>query len=135
MLVSRFVTIFLIPVPFILIWFNLLPITFFESLLGITIGYGFLFITSKVFYLLTGKIGIGQGDLDLLAFIGAFLGLTGCWISLLLGSIFGSIIGLIYIKVTKSDKSMKLPFGQFLAIGAMIFVLFSSYLESLIFRF
>jgi len=132
MLISRFTTLFLIPLGFLFSATGLLPINFLNSLFGVIIGYGFLHLISRVFYYLTGKQGIGQGDLELLAFIGSFLGVTGCWISLFLGSIIGSIFGLLYIAITKQKRSVKMPFGHFLAIGAILFVLFEKYLIHLV---
>jgi len=128
MLISRFTTLFLIPLGFLFSATGLLPIRFLNSIMGAIIGYGFLYFVSKIFHYLTGKQGIGQGDLELLAFIGSFLGVAGCWISLFLGSIIGSIFGLIYIAITKQKRSVKMPFGHFLAIGAILFVLFEKYL-------
>jgi len=134
MIISRFVTIFLIPLAFLFSFLGLLPITIKSSLLGIVLGYGSLFAASKLFYLLKKKEGIGQGDLELLAFIGAFLGPAGCWISLFLGSIIGSIYGLSYVAITK-DRNARIPFGHFLAFGAMCYVLFGYYLEKIILGF
>ncbi|MFC1842981.1 prepilin peptidase [Candidatus Dependentiae bacterium] len=132
MLISRFATIFLIPLGFLFSFLGLLPINLLSSLLGALLGYGFLFGVSKIFKYLTGKQGIGQGDLELLAFIGSFLGIIGCWISLFLGSIIGSLFGIIYIAITKKSKAVKMPFGHFLSIGAILFVLFGKYLSYLV---
>ena len=132
MLISRFVTIFLIPLGLIFSATGLLPISLLNSISGTLLGYSVLWVVSKVFHYYAKKEGIGQGDLELLAFIGSFLGLAGCWISLFLGSIIGSIFGLLYIAITNQSKSVKMPFGHFLAIGAILFVLFSNYLENLI---
>jgi len=135
MLISRFVTIFLIPLGFLFSALGLLPISFLSSVLGTLLGYFFLFFVSKIFIFITGKQGIGQGDLELLAFIGSFIGITGCWISLFLGSIIGSIFGLLYITITKKSKTAKMPFGQFLAIGAIMYVLLRDYLVYFILGF
>jgi len=132
MLISRFTTLFLIPLGFLFSATGLLPISLKNSLFGALLGYGFLLLVSKIFQYLTGKQGIGQGDLELLAFIGSFLGIAGCWISLFLGSIIGSIIGLIYMKIKGKTKHIKMPFGHFLAIGAMAFVFFETHLMRLI---
>jgi len=132
MLISRFATIFLIPFGFLFSAIGLLPIGLKNSILGALLGYGFLFVVSKVFHYATKKEGIGQGDLELLAFIGSFLGIAGCWISLFLGSIIGSVIGLIYMKIKGEKKYTKMPFGHFLAIGAIAFVFFKPYLMKLI---
>jgi len=128
MLISRFVTLFLIPFGFLLTIFNLLPINLTESVIGTITGYLFLLIISTLFEKITGKTGIGQGDLDLLAFIGAFTGIAGCWASLTIGSIFGSLFGIIYLFLLNYPRDTKIPFGPFLAFGAISFVLLHDFI-------
>lgn len=122
MLISRLVTLFLVPLGIALSAANLLPISALESILGACVGYGFLWLVSKIFTFCTHKQGIGEGDFDLLCFIGAFTGIIGCWASVLIGSIAGSIIGLYYCATTRNAYSIKIPFGPFLALGAILFV-------------
>ncbi len=124
MLISRFVTLVLAPVGWLLSWLGYLPITLEESLIGTLAGYGFLYLISHGFTWIKGKDGMGQGDVELLAFIGSFIGATGCWISMLVGSLTGSLIGLSYLVMTKQSSSVKIPFGPFLAFGAIIYVFF-----------
>lgn len=133
MLISRFVSLFLVPLGFLFSAINLLPITLFESIWGAVFGFCLLYSIGKIFYLFTKKEGLGQGDVDLLSFIGSFLGFYGCWFSLLLGSILGSIIGLVHILYTRSNTSHKIPFGPFLAIGAILFVLLKPFLPITLF--
>ncbi len=93
--------------------------------MGTALGYFVLWIIGTIFFLITRKQGIGEGDFELLAMIGSFTGVVGIWASILFGSILGSIIGIIYLKYMGILKRhAKLPFGPFLAIGAMIYVLF-----------
>ncbi|MCK5632382.1 prepilin peptidase [bacterium] len=134
MLISRFVTLFLIPLGFLFSYLHFLPISLVDSIAGMALGYGSLFLASKLFYWMTGKEGIGQGDLELLAFIGSFLGLAGCWITLFLGAIIGSIIGVTYITISGKSKELQIPFGPFLALGAILYVLFQEKLILLLFK-
>lgn len=122
MLISRIATLFLIPVGILLSLWPALPITAPESILGACIGYCFLWVIATLFAYCMGKEGMGQGDLDLLAFIGAFTGPCGCWVSILIGSIAGSLIGLCYLAAVRPLHSIKIPFGPFLAFGALVFV-------------
>ena len=65
--------------------------------------------------------GLGFGDVKMLAMIGAFLGIRGALLTVILGSIAGSIIGLAYIKITGKDaSSYPLPFGSFLGAAALV---------------
>lgn len=134
MLISRFVTLFLIPLGLIFSVTGYLPLSFTESLLGSLLGYFFLFATAKIFYKLSGTEGIGQGDLELLAFIGSFIGIIGCWFTLFAGSVLGSCIGLGYILLTKVGRATRIPFGPFLAGGALSYVLFNEHIWSLLIK-
>ena len=52
-------------------------ITFVQSILGILIGGGSLFLVAWLYHLLTRKEGMGGGDIKLLAMIGAMIGWKG----------------------------------------------------------
>lgn len=132
MLISRFATLYLIPVALILTYFNLLPVTVTHSIAGALSGYLFLWTVAKLFHYLTKKEGMGEGDMDLLALIGAFTGIVGWWISLLIGSCIGSIIGISLIALQKNTRSTQIPFGPFLAGGAILYVLCSPIIRTLL---
>jgi leader peptidase (prepilin peptidase) / N-methyltransferase len=67
---------------------------------------------------------MGRGDLKFLAAIGAFLGWRAVLFSLFAGSLLGSVIGLITLIVGKRVWSAKLPFGPYLAFGAVSWMFF-----------
>lgn len=67
---------------------------------------------------------MGRGDLKFLAAIGAFLGWRAVLFSLFAGSLFGSVIGLVTLVVGKPVWSAKLPFGPYLAFGALTWMFF-----------
>lgn len=103
----------------------LLPqVTWTDSLLGILIGGGSLLAVAWGYRLLTGKEGMGGGDIKLLAMIGAFIGWKGVLFTIMASSFTGTIVGLVVM--LKNRKSMKLavPFGPFLAIGAILYIFF-----------
>lgn len=122
MLISQWVTVFILPLGPLFALAKLLPITLLESVAGAVLGYLFLWLVAKIFTLLTHKEGMGAGDFELLAFIGAFLGVVGCWLTLLIASVLGSIIGIILIVIWR-ERSMKIPFGPFLVTGAILITL------------
>ena len=133
MLISRWVTIALVPVGIIMSVTDTIPIGPLNSMMGAASGYLSLWFVGTLFYLITRKEGIGQGDLDLLACIGAFTGIVGVWMTVLLGSLFGSIIGASYLIYRgRFQRYMKLPFGPFLALGAITYVLFQGPLLRLV---
>lgn len=67
---------------------------------------------------------MGRGDLKFLAAIGAFLGWRGVLFSIFAGSVLGSVVGLATLVVGKRVWSAKLPFGPYLACGAVIWMFF-----------
>lgn len=123
LLISRFVSLYLAPLGIIFAAFNFLPIDPLESFLAASIFYFLFWSINKIFFLWKGHNGIGQGDFELMACIGAFTGMLGCWFTILLGSLIGTIISGLYIFYSKTNNK-ELPFGLFLAFGASIFVMF-----------
>ena len=122
MLISPFVSLYLVPFGFVLSAINMLPISLYASIVGAVGGYLFLYVVGKLFFWFTRKPGIGQGDLDLLALIGAFSGPAGCWASVLIGSVLGSSVGIVYLLVYKPTGQVKIPFGPFLALGSLTYL-------------
>lgn len=123
MLISRYMTWAFIPIGFTLTLVPALPITPLESILGAIFGYGLLWVIAKGFHRLRNMEGLGQGDLDLLAMIGAFTGPLGVWVTLLIGALLGSALGLILV-IKRKRRDIKFPFGPWLALGAIIYVFF-----------
>lgn len=123
MLISRFTTLYLIPFAFLASAYGLLPLSAQTSVFGACFGFFILWITKISFQKLTHKEGLGQGDIDLLAMIGAFTGPLGAWVTVSLGSILGMIITLFYMLITKK-RVVKFPFGPFLVVGAIIFLIY-----------
>ncbi len=64
--------------------------------------------------------GLGFGDVKMVAMIGAFLGLSGVLMTLIVGSLMGAIIGICYIFFARKDASTyELPMGTFLGIASL----------------
>ncbi|MDQ6708317.1 MAG: prepilin peptidase [Acidobacteriota bacterium] len=91
-----------------------------EAALGVVLPAGSLWLGGFLFEKLRHKEGLGLGDVKMMAMVGAFLGIRGALLTLIAGSVLGSVIGLIYIKATRQDASTyQLPFGTFLGIAAL----------------
>jgi leader peptidase (prepilin peptidase)/N-methyltransferase len=97
-----------------------LPPGWFDSLIGIVVGGGVLFAIAEGYYRIRGEEGLGMGDVKLLAMIGAFLGWKLVLLTLVMASLSGSIIGVAMIASKRGDMKYALPFGTFLAIGAVV---------------
>ncbi len=99
----------------------LLPsLSWTDSLLGLLAGGGSLYAVAWGYELITGKEGMGGGDIKLLAMIGAFIGWKGVLLTIFMGSAIGTLVGLTDMVAKKKNMKMRIPFGPFLAIGAII---------------
>lgn len=65
---------------------------------------------------------MGFGDVKFLACIGAFLGWKGALFSLLAGSMVGALIGVSLLLATRGRSGGRIPFGPYLAMGAVLWV-------------
>jgi len=95
-------------------------ITLWSSLIGVLSGGGSLFLVATVYQWLFKREGMGGGDVKLLAMIGAFLGWKAVILTILLSSFIGSIIGITVMLIKGKDFKYAIPFGPFLALGAVI---------------
>lgn len=93
-----------------------------QSIWGLLLGFLSLWIVVKVFYLITKKHGMGQGDFKLLAVLGAWLGPMMLPLIILLSSLLGSIVGIILMK--KQGESKPFAFGPYIAIAGIIALLY-----------
>lgn len=95
-----------------------------QSIWGLLFGFLSLWIVVKVFYLITKKHGMGQGDFKLLAVLGAWLGPFMLPLIILLSSLIGSIVGLILMK--KQGESRPFAFGPYIAIAGIVALLYGT---------
>lgn len=82
--------------------------------------YLVLWLLIRIFYLITGKIGMGNGDFKLFAAFGAWFGWTQLPLILLLASLTGAVTGIIYLKYSQQSKDTPIPFGPFLCLAGFI---------------
>lgn len=127
MLISSYVTLYTIPIPFVLSIFHVLPLSVADSFFGALSGYLCLWAVGKLFFWWTGKQGIGEGDFEVLALIGSWTGMLGCWFAMTLGSIIGVMAGIAIQSQQQYREDIKIPFAPCLAIGSMLFVFCKEY--------
>jgi leader peptidase (prepilin peptidase) / N-methyltransferase len=111
-----------IPIGFLAV-FGVPWISWSDSLLGILAGGGSLFLVAASYQLLTKKEGMGGGDIKLLAMIGAFLGWQAVLPVIFISSFIGSLVGVPLMLIKKADRRLAIPFGPFLALGALVYLL------------
>lgn len=97
--------------------------SFYEALLGVLFGGGILWLVAYVYFVFTGREGLGGGDIKLLGWLGALLGWKAIPFIILSSSIVGSVVGLIASKKNEDGLKTMIPFGPFLALGALLYIL------------
>lgn len=119
----------LISLPGIVIFsssFIILPdMTIRQTGLGILAGGGSLYMVALIYYLIKKEEGMGGGDIKLLAMIGAATGVKGVIFTIFTGSLLGTVGGIAMMVSQKMVNSkLKIPFGPFLSMGAIIYIFF-----------
>jgi leader peptidase (prepilin peptidase)/N-methyltransferase len=99
-------------------WF--LPPGWLSALIGAIAGGGILLAIAEAYYRVRGQEGLGMGDVKMLAMIGAFLGWPLMVLTLVLASFAGSVVGVALIASRRGGMQAALPFGTFLAVGALV---------------
>lgn len=101
-----------------------------QSVVGAMIGGSILIPIMGIYYLIRKEQGMGWGDPKLLAAIGAWLGaLPAVPVVLLVGSIVGSVVGIMSALWKGQGLRMQVPFGPFLVIGALFYLFWGPQLE------
>ncbi len=95
-----------------------------SSLLGVLAGGGVLLAVAWLYYMAAGREGMGGGDIKLLAMIGAFTGWKGVVVTLLGATLVGSVVGVALIALAGRDSRYAVPFGPFLAGGALFYLFY-----------
>lgn len=90
-----------------------------DALLGALLGAGVLYGIAAAYYAVRREEGLGMGDVKMLAMIGAFLGWKAVLVTLVLSSFSGAAIGMALIAAQRGGMKLALPFGTFLAVGAV----------------
>lgn len=94
------------------------------GLIGILSGAGFLLLISRLYYVARKKDGLGLGDVKLLAMTGALFGMKGAFYTIFIGSLMGSVGGVILALSMGRRMSKPLPFGPYLALANVHFIFF-----------
>ncbi len=88
------------------------------SAVGLLVGGGVTWGIRALGSVVFKKEAMGFGDVKLMAMIGAFVGWKGSLLTLFLGCVFGAIVGVSL--ALRSGLSARIPFGPYLAMGALV---------------
>lgn len=94
-----------------------------ESALAALVVGGFLFLLGEAYYRLRHREGLGFGDVKMMAMVGAFWGLGDSILTLIIGSIIGSAVGIVIVIVGGKKWTYELPFGSYLGAAALVVML------------
>lgn len=107
-----------------------------SSIIGIFLGGGLFYAVAWIYFLVRKEYGLGLGDVKLLAGIGGWLGYQSVLTTIFWASMLGSLIGVAAMIITRSrDLKLKLPFGPFLSLAAVMLLLFGRQLADYIISF
>src|SRR5271156_1437141 len=97
-----------------------------DALLGAAAGSGLLWLVSEGYLKLRGREGMGLGDVKMMLMAGAFWGAKRTLLTILAGSLLGSVLGVAIILARRKDADYELPFGTFLGAAALLVVFFGT---------
>ncbi len=93
---------------------------FLNSFLGLFFGAAPLFTIGWLWEKLRNIEAMGGGDVKLMGMVGSFLGWKGALLTIMLGALAGSVVGITLILLRRHKMDKVIPFGPFLAIGAVM---------------
>lgn len=87
-----------------------------NAVIGAAVGFALLFVVGVLGRWMFKEDAMGGGDVKMMAMVGAFVGWKGVLLTIFLGALAGSII---FVPLTLRKKRL-VPFGVFLAVGALV---------------
>ena len=96
---------------------------FYSSFIGAMLGSGLLLVLAGLSHVITGRFGMGGGDIKFSAVLGAFLGWRDLFVCITVAFGLGALISLVLILLKKRGRKDFIPFGPFLAAGAFVALL------------
>jgi leader peptidase (prepilin peptidase)/N-methyltransferase len=102
-------------------------LTVLEALLGAVGGGAALALVAWLYKKLAGRRGLGEGDVKLMAFIGAFLGIEAVPWVIFVSALAGSLVGLVWVWLKGRAeggnwRTLPIPYGPFLAAAALLYL-------------
>jgi len=95
-----------------------------SSLIGAVSGFVFFYLIAVAGEKIFKKEAMGGGDIKMMAMVGGFIGWKGIILTTFLGSLLGSVIGVLTMIFAGKERGSLIPFGPFLAAGAAVSLIF-----------
>lgn len=96
---------------------------FLTAFLGAAVGVGILWLVAVLGKLIFRKDAMGMGDVKLMGAIGAFLGWQAVLFTLMISSFLGGGVGIALVTTGKKEMQSKIPYGPYIALAALIWLL------------
>lgn len=112
----------------ILSYFEKSYIPFMCSGIGLALGFGMLWLIRFLGTLAFKREAMGLGDVFLMGAVGALFGPISVLAVLILSSVFGSVVGLTMVALSKArlGKFVEIPFGPYICFSCLIWMFFST---------
>jgi leader peptidase (prepilin peptidase)/N-methyltransferase len=102
-----------------------------DSILGLALGAGILLAVYLFYKFVRKKDGLGEGDIVMLAMVGAYLGWQNALLVLFVSSLLGSLTGFISIVFLKKGTDFLYPYGSFIGAAALPAIFWGEYVWNL----
>jgi len=93
---------------------------FLNAFIGLVLGGAPLYLIGLLWEKLRKVEAMGGGDVKFMAMVGSFLGWKGAFLTIMLGAMAGSVVGVTLILLKKHQADKVIPFGPFLAFGTLL---------------
>jgi leader peptidase (prepilin peptidase)/N-methyltransferase len=94
-------------------------LSFAGAVAGALLGGGLFYAVGEIFYRVTGMEGLGFGDVMLMLMVGTFLGIPLTLLTILIGSLLGTLVALPFELFTTRFRHYPWPYGTFLGAAAL----------------
>lgn len=95
-----------------------------SSLIAMVMGGLFFLLVRQMGWFLYKKEAMGEGDVLLATMLGAFFGIEGMVLSIMLSFLLGAVISLVLLGLKIKKRGEEIPFGPFMAVAALIVIFF-----------
>jgi len=101
-----------------------------EAVVSSWLAGGAIWLVGWLYEKVRHREGMGFGDVKMIAMIGAFLGFQETLLTLILASVLGSVIGIVFALITKKNMAtFELPFGSFIGFAGLVIALWGHVLK------
>ena len=96
------------------------------SMIGLVFGFGLMWLIRWLGTKAFKREAMGLGDVFLMGAVGALFGPVAVLVTLILSSVFGSVVGvsMIALSKTKFGKFVEIPYGPYICMGCLAWMFY-----------